>query len=355
MILYPLNIIDSKFRYLALIGTGGIGSGSFFSLNGNHTLGREESRSGRFIDRKDYCKLHIVSHYVKILLGEKFEIFPAGKVGDDDMGGRLYEEMAGAGLNLRYVERSKNDHTLFSFCFMYPDGSGGNMTTDDSACSKVTPAYICKTGPTFKKYRGKGIALAVPEVPLTARQKILELGTGYSFFRTASFSSQEMNDVRELNLFQNIDLLAVNVDEAAKAAGLEDDTGSPEQIVQSSIEVITELNPDIYISVTAGKRGSWVWDGRDLGYIPAPQVNAVSTAGAGDAFLAGIICGLTAGLKLIQAHELGSLTGSLSVTSPHTIHKGINRKSLYEFAAAGGIKLSDPVRSLIGGSGIHRK
>ncbi len=349
--MYPLNINDSKLRFHALIGTGGIGSGSFFLLNGNHTLGREESRSGRFIDRRDYCKLHIVSHYVKVLLGRTFETFPAGKVGDDDTGGRLYDEMAAAGLNMRYVEKSKNDQTLFSFCFMYPDGSGGNMTTDNSACSKVTPAYICKTEPSFKTYRGKGIALAVPEASLAARQKILELGTGYSFFRAASFSSQEMKDVRELNLFQNLDLLAVNIDEAAKAAGLEDDTGSPEQIVKSSIEVIKKLNPDIYISITAGKRGSWVWDGRELGYIPALSVNTVSTAGAGDAFLAGLICGLTAGLRLIQAHELGSLTGALSVTSPHTIHKGINRKSLYEFAAGSGIKLPEPVRVLIEDSG----
>ena len=55
-----------------LIGIGGIGSGTFFALNGNHTLGREESRGGRFLDRRDYCKLHIISHYVRPLLGGRF-------------------------------------------------------------------------------------------------------------------------------------------------------------------------------------------------------------------------------------------------------------------------------------------
>ena len=33
-------------RYNVLIGTGGIGSGIFALLDGDHTLGREESRSG---------------------------------------------------------------------------------------------------------------------------------------------------------------------------------------------------------------------------------------------------------------------------------------------------------------------
>ena len=55
-------------RYRAMIGAGGIGSGAFFALDGEHTLGREESRSGRLLDRRDYCKLHIISHYVKALL-----------------------------------------------------------------------------------------------------------------------------------------------------------------------------------------------------------------------------------------------------------------------------------------------
>ena len=62
----------ANYRYRALIGTGGIGSGMFFALDGNHTLGREESRSGHFLDRRDYCKLHIVSHYVCRLLGPGF-------------------------------------------------------------------------------------------------------------------------------------------------------------------------------------------------------------------------------------------------------------------------------------------
>lgn len=79
-----MNAIPSRplqHRYDIMIGTGGIGSGSFFLLNGDHTLGREESRSGRFLDKDDYCKLHIIAHYVKALLGPGFNVVPVGKVG----------------------------------------------------------------------------------------------------------------------------------------------------------------------------------------------------------------------------------------------------------------------------------
>jgi hypothetical protein len=58
-----------RYHYTAMIGVGGVGSGSFFKLMGNQTLGREESRSGVFLDQEDHCKLHIISHYVKSLTG----------------------------------------------------------------------------------------------------------------------------------------------------------------------------------------------------------------------------------------------------------------------------------------------
>jgi ribokinase len=346
-----------KLRYRAMIGTGGIGSGSFFILNGNHTLGREESRSGRFIDRNDYCKLHIVSHYVKTLLGGGFEAIPVGMVGDDDVGRRLFTEMEQAGLNMKYVQRSGKYPTLFSFCFIYPDGSGGNMTTDNSACSTVTPEYVTKAEEAFERYHGRGIALAVPEVGLGARKKVLELGKKYSFFCVASFSSEEMKKAREQDLFSDVDLLAANIDEAAAAsvAGegvggtVEGRTPVAEQerdlnsVAEICIKNLLKMNPSMYIAITAGSRGSWVWDGRDISFMPSQEVEPVSTAGAGDAFLAGLICGISADLEISKAHEIGSLTGGISVTSPHTINKGVNRESLLKLARRTGMGISDRV------------
>ena len=61
--------IDDHSPYNRLVGIGGIGTGIFFALEGDHTLGRNESRAGRLLDVRDYCKLHIVIHYVAKLLG----------------------------------------------------------------------------------------------------------------------------------------------------------------------------------------------------------------------------------------------------------------------------------------------
>jgi len=326
-----LRVDPNRRRYRALIGTGGIGSGLFFALNGNHTLGREESRSGRFLDRMDYCKLHIVAHYVHTLMGADFITLPIGKVGDDEPGRRLLDQMAEAGLDLRYVHTLLKEQTLYSICLVYPDGSGGNLTVDDSACARVDPTFIREAEADFDRFAGQGIALAMPEVPLAARTELLRLGTQYRFLRAASFTSGEMAQVRDSDMLTHVDLMAINIDEAAILADVESGQ-EPETVVEGVLELLRRIQPSMMVSITAGMHGSWTWDGGMLAHIPAHRVEAVGTAGAGDAHLSGILAGLAAGLSLGEAHELGALTAALSVTSPHTINVDIDRQSLKAFA-----------------------
>ncbi len=335
-----LNI--KSIKYKAMIGTGGIGSGTSFLVNGNHTLGREESRSGRFLERKDYCKLHIIAHYVQTLLGSDFETIPIGKVGDDDLGKNLYDEMKEAGMNMRHVMVSPGDRTLLCICFIYPDGSGGNLTPDDSACSRVDIPFILEAEDEYKRYEHCGIALAVPEVPLESRAKLLELGTQYYFFRAASFTSEEMNSAISMGMLQNVDLLALNLDEAAAAACIPAGK-NPQEIVDKAVQTLSQINPHMFISITAGKEGNWSWDGTLLRHVPALKTEVKSTAGAGDCHFSGIIVGLTAGLTLQEAQDLGTLAAALSVTSPHTISKDINRETLKQFAEKVNANLCDNV------------
>lgn len=334
--------------YDALVGTGGLGSGQFFALTGDHTLGREESRGGRFVDRRDYCKLHIISHYVHTLLGSSFATYPVGKLGADPAGNQIMNEMTEAGMSCKFVEQLKGEQTLFSFCFIYPDGSGGNLTTDNSACSKVDEDYISRATPVFEKYSGRGIGLAVPEVPLGARAELLSIATENEFFRAASYTVEEIHEVPLAELLTNVDLLAVNADEAAAIAGLSPETTSSADIVHAAVDRVATLMPDVMLSITAGKCGSWTWDGKALDHRDVIDADVVSTAGAGDAHMAGIIVGLVTGLTLPDAHQLAALIASLSVTSPHTIHPEIDRASLRSFADSMSMTLNDSIGALLG-------
>jgi sugar/nucleoside kinase (ribokinase family) len=341
-----LKYDPSDLRYRHIIGTGGIGSGKFFVLNGDHTLGREESRSGHFLDINDYCKQHIILHYIKVLLGNDFSVMPVGRIGDDDTGRKLFEEMRSTRFVTDRIEMMPGVSTLFSFCFYYPDGSGGNLTTDNSASSMVDEAFVELALPDIRKAGAAGIIMAAPEVPLGSRKVLLAAGKKYGLFCTASFTSEELTGSVDYNMFANTDLVALNADEASVLAGISygNDT---KHVVETAIMKLQNYNPAIMVSVTDGKRGSWCWNGQELKHFPAIITKAVSTAGAGDAFFSGLLTGLSLNLDLFGSQQLGSLIAGLSVTSPHTINKAINRSSLNEFIKKSGIVFSDKIYKML--------
>ncbi|MBL7700199.1 MAG: hypothetical protein JNK79_18675 [Chitinophagaceae bacterium] len=340
----------SPHHFKAMICTGGIGSGSLFLLNGNHNLGREESRGGKYLDARDYCKMHIIAHNVKKLSDPGFHVYAIGKVGNDATGRDILREMKEAEIDLTYVGISPGDRTLFAFCFLYPDGTGGNLTADESACSKVGEADILAAEEIFRRNEGRFIALAAPEVPLTARQALLRLSQKYGGFSVASFTAGEMREVEKLDMLSMIQLLAVNIDEAAMLAGVDINRNEPLPIIEKLIARIKKSNPQMCLSVTAGKTGSWTWDGGALNFVPALSLDVKSSAGAGDAHISGIISGLNAGLDLSQAQQLGNLAGALAVTSQHTIHPEMGRRKIAELIHGQPGAYADNVLRFISGS-----
>ena len=355
-------------RYRAMIGVGGIGSGLFFALEGNQTLGRNESRQARLIPAQDYCKLHIVAHYVAALVGAEhsgtpFDVIPIGKVGNDSDGLRLKKEMAQIGMDTGYVDVVDERPTLLSICYQYPDQSGGNITTSDSAAASLTNNDVDRVIPLFELYHDRFIALAVPEVSLAVRNHFLTLATAYGAWRVGSFTSAEILDAESLDLISMVDLLAINEDEAAALIGRAFNPNDPQDFLDKCAIRLTETQPRIKIVISAGKEGVFAFADEQWFRFPALAVKTVSTTGAGDALLAGIISGLVFGLPFINrpatpntgplsafgsALDLGVLLARFSVTSSHTIHPDASMSNLLDFA--GDLGLSErPLKDLAAG------
>lgn len=342
-----IKLNHKNLHYKALLGVGGIGHGDFFLLNQSHTLGREESRSGRFLEQNDYCKLHIISHYVQVMLGNKINVIPIGLVGDDDIGEHLIQMMGGVGMDLKYVNKCRNAKTLYSFCFLYPDGSGGNLTIDNSACNNVTEEYIKICEIEFKNYNNVGIALVVPEVPLNSRKELLHLATKYNFFRIASFSSEEIVEAKNMGLLSKVDFLSLNFDEALRLAKNYSFNMDDEEDVRRLFNQLITYNPNMIINITGGRKGNWYSHNKAIYHQKPHDVKVVNTAGAGDAYLAGVIIGIAIGLPEVLSHELGGLIAAFSVKSQDTIALNFSRESLYQFVKKESLIVSKDVLSII--------
>ena len=91
---------------------------------------------------------------------------------------------------------------------------------------------------------------------------------------------------------------------------------SPAQML-AFVKEQTSLHSYPSTVVTMGDRGCVYWDRRtgEEGWIPAISTQVVDTTGAGDAFLAGTVMGLSKGLGLRRAAELGTGIASLTIQS----------------------------------------
>jgi sugar/nucleoside kinase (ribokinase family) len=343
---------------------GGIGAGIFFALEGNHDLGRNESRLARLLDVRDYCKLHIVAHYPAVLLGARddrgpFHVLPVGKVGVDEVGRRLRAEMEKAGMDVRFVDAVPGRPTLLSVCFQYPDGSGGNVTTADSAAALVAERDVDLAERWLSP---RSIALAVPEVPLAVRRHLLRRAGERGALRAASLATAEVEEARDTGFLSLVDLLALNEDEAAALAGTPFAPEAPDPFLRRLADAALDLAPGMRLVVTAGPCGAYALDGGGWAYTPALPLPVSSTAGAGDALLGGLLAGLAAGLPfagtgatrtslaerpLATALDLGALVAAFKVTSPHTIPPDLSLDSLLTFAREHGLRFSEDFLRLL--------
>ena len=297
-----------------VFGTGGIGTGLFFKLHNNRPITREESRTGFLTDYKDYCKAHIILHYIAVLT-KGVAVYAVGMVGRDEQGESLMREMRDAGIDTRFVETTDRARTLFSVCYQYPDGTGGNITSSNSACALVTPARIALCADEIDN---SSLVLSVPEVPLDSRIRLLEIGKERKAFTVSSFLAEEARDFEEAGGFLLSDLIAVNRSEAESVGGS----------IEAAADKISRINPGAKLIITAGSDGSYFYENGTLSHIPCIPAEVVSTAGAGDAFLGGTVAGFINGKNLRQAAEYGAVAARFAVMSEHTIARSVTAENI---------------------------
>ena len=82
-----------------------------------------------------------------------------------------------------------------------------------------------------------------------------------------------------------------------------------------------------------GSSGAWASDGRSLAKIPAVTVADIAdVTGAGDAAVAGLVCGLLDGRSLAESARLGQCVAAIKLSSAQSVASGLSRDSLFRLA-----------------------
>ena len=333
-------------QYDRIVGVGAAGLGYLFKLIDNHTLGREESRRAIQLDSKDFCKMHIIMHYIAKLAGIKS--YPVTSVGSDDNGEYILRTMRDAGMDTSFVKTVSDTFTTCGFSYLYPDGTGGNISPINGATSNISREEILAIIRGLPAVGARELLLVCPEIPVELRLALLEEGRRRGSYNIASFTSSE---AREFETgFKNVDLLAINEDEAFALIGesieIRDEKDCRET-TKRCVKKLRELKSGCDVIITFGEHGCCVCSSGVERYHKALQADRVSTAGAGDAMLAGTVVGLINGLpldddngeeELSSASDLGRVIASLSIESSDTINFDIDIEAIAGYIESKSLK-----------------
>ena len=235
-----------------------------------------------------------------------------GCVGDDPLGRWMREELAPAGLadELAVLEHGssgltvalespKRDRTFLTYLGVNADWSAAMIPKDALETENL---LLCDY-------------FVAPRLQGAAAQDLLRAARAYggrTFFDTAWDPGEFASDTRAevAQVLQFVDVFLPNEAEACALAGL------PARSAPEAARTLQELSRG-WVVVKLGARGALAAgpDGVEL-EVPAPRVAALDTTGAGDAFNAGLISGLSEGVEWPEVLAHATEFASTIVTRP---------------------------------------
>jgi ribokinase len=219
-----------------------------------------------------------------------------GALGDDQHGELLRGSMGGAGVGLDLV-RTTDRPTGAAYITVTPDGEN-TIVVSPGANSAVDVEQVDKARDAIA---GAKVLLASLEVPLPAIERAVALAR-----EAGTRAVLNLSPVSELSpqTLAALDPLVVNEHEAQWLLDGETD-----------LRKLLDLGPRSAV-VTLGRAGALVIEKDNTTEVSAPNVTAVDTTGAGDAFAGALVTQLAAGDDLVAAARRAVRVAAVSVTRP---------------------------------------
>ncbi|MBT0566635.1 ribokinase [Williamsia sp. CHRR-6] len=226
-----------------------------------------------------------------------------GRVGADDAGVRLRDELSAAGVHVdllaqapgvpsgvAYIQVGAGDNTIVV-------ASGANATFTELAPAEVDAV------------RAATVVVCQLEIPDPVVEQVAQVASGRLVLNAAP--ARPLPDA----VTSRCDPLVVNETELAEFTGT--DTGSVESVLVAAQTMRAQGVRSVVVTL-GGAGAVWV-DAGGSGHHRASAVPVVDTTGAGDLFVGTLAAQLAAGAPLSTAVSVGTAVASLSVTRPGTI------------------------------------
>ena len=229
------------------------------------------------------------------------------KIGKDAFGDSalgLYRE---EGVDTRHVIRTAETPTGVGFIIVEAASGHNCITIDPGANELLSAAEVSEAD-----FRGCKAVMTQLEIPVAAAEAAMAAGR-----ENGAVTILNPAPVRPLRaeVLKLVDVLTPNETEARVLAGEKPDSSmKPEDLAMRLIALGVKN-----VVMTLGERGAMMVSSGSVIHVPAIQVSAVDTTGAGDAFNAGLAVSLASAARLEEAVRFAVIAGGLAVTKEGVI------------------------------------
>lgn len=256
-------------------------------------------------------------------LGGKISML--GRVGSDDFGRRMRENLAQVGCDVSGIEIINGSQSGIALIFVADDGHN-TIIIVPGANDRLSPEDIEAAKGSLK---GSSLVLLQLENPLPT--VIAAARAGRVAGARVVLDPAPARPLPD-ELFGLVDIMTPNETEAAILAGLQPsrlDTRQAAEIAQKLRAKGTKT-----VIVKLGDQGCLLVEDGEPQVFPAPQVKAVDTTAAGDVFNGALAVALAEGADLARACQFANACAALSVSRMGTQAATPSREEVDAFRAS---------------------
>jgi ribokinase len=231
------------------------------------------------------------------------------KLGDDIFGQDTRDNYALQAIDTTYISTTSESYTGVAPIWVEESSGNNAIIVASGANHLLSPEDVEKARPALA---AADVVVCQWECPLETGLAALRLGREAGAITI--FNPAPVQYALPAEAYRYIDILCPNESETELLTGMPVET--LEQAQQAAQKLI-DLGATTVI-LTLGARGSLLVTAEGSEHVPAPEVKAVDTTGAGDAFVGALAYYLGAGKSLLEAMSRANRIAAMSVQAPGT-------------------------------------
>lgn len=236
--------------------------------------------------------------------------------GEDLYASHLKASLEGIGIDISHSVTVENGNSSIYMCLNDEHNDMFVGLSDMEILDAITPEYLAEKLDVINGAKCVVADTNIPNCLDFLRKNVIKP----LFVDTVSAKKTALVADKLTDVF----CLKPNVYEAEILSGIKI---SSEEDIEKAIKII-RANGVKEVVVTLGDKGSFCGDVSGFSKIPSFKADVVSTTGAGDSFVAGLVAGFCEGLTLEERARFASAVAAITVSDEKTVSERVTKQNV---------------------------